>query len=283
MADQWDKTKPVGTDLISTIDDSVIENNAALDRLLFDFRHNCMVTTDTSAQFTVLSGEIAIPNSGGSIVRWRRNTSSTTVTWSDLDTGGSPGEAGSTQYYVYAVADADATTFTVSISASASAPDGKTFYRLIGYFFNNSALDIIDLGNVKGGDVHNILEVESAGTDVQTTSTSYVDVTNMTAQFYTSGRPILVAFTAVIDHQATDDAFTQFTVDVDGTDYGDFGSGSGESTDNNAIAFSFRKFITGLASGIHTVKIQWRTSSGTADIDATQSTDIDYSMVIEEV
>lgn len=77
------------------------------------------------------AGEIMITDASGNR-RLRRNTSDTTVTWANIDTGS---EANAT-YYVYAVADASATTFTVMISTNATTPTGATFYRKIGSFIN---------------------------------------------------------------------------------------------------------------------------------------------------
>ena len=69
----------------------------------------------------------------------RQNTTATTVTWADIDTGA---EAASTTYYVYAVADADATTATFMISANSSTPTGATYYKRIGSFYNDSSSNI---------------------------------------------------------------------------------------------------------------------------------------------
>ncbi len=137
-ADQWDKTDPAGTESPSDLDTLIIANNAALDRLLFGYREDCDLAYSSASAVTVAAGQIGMPNSARSIVRWRENTSSTTVTFSNIDTGS---EAAGT-WYVYAVADTDATTFTCEVSLSSSAPTGATYYQRLGYFTNDSSLDI---------------------------------------------------------------------------------------------------------------------------------------------
>jgi len=138
-ADQWDKLEPLGTRSASDIDAYVDTNNEALDRLLGKYRRGAEIVYASASTITVEAGEVACDNSGSSIRRWRQNTSSTTVTWSDIDTGS---ETGSTTYYLYAVADTDATTFTVEISTSSTAPSGATYYRRLGSFYNDSSSDI---------------------------------------------------------------------------------------------------------------------------------------------
>ena len=137
-ADQWDKSDPAGTESPSDIDSLITTNNSALDRLLIGYVKGADVAYASATTVTVSAGEAACSNSAGSIVRWRRNTSSTNVTFSDLDTGS---EAAGV-YYVYAVADTDATTFTCTISSSSTAPTGKTYYKRLGYFTNDGSLDI---------------------------------------------------------------------------------------------------------------------------------------------
>lgn len=106
-----------------------------------EWRHGCKVIADTVAQIKVNAGEVACVDSSGN-VKLRRNTSVTTVTWADIDTGA---EASSKRYYVHAVADSAATTFTVVISLSSTAPTGVTTFKLLGSFFNNSGSSIEDV------------------------------------------------------------------------------------------------------------------------------------------
>lgn len=115
----------------------------SLTNMLLNYRRGCAVEYKGDADLYVRSGELMITDASGNR-RLRRNTSDTTVTWANIDTGS---EANSTRYYVYAVADASATTFTVLISTNATTPTGATFYRLLGSFYNNSSGNITDAAN----------------------------------------------------------------------------------------------------------------------------------------
>jgi len=253
-ADQWAKDDPAGTRNASDLDTYVTVNNEALDRLLYLTRVNCTVIPNTVATLTVLPGTLALPNSDGSVVRWRRNTANTSVTWANIDTGS---EAVSTQYYVWGVGDADATTFTIMISTSASAPTGATYYRKIGYFYNDASGNIVSVGNIKEGDVPNTICVTGT-TDITTTSTSYTDMTDMVVYFVSSGRSVTVTFNAPIGISATSNA--SYAIDIDGTDKVET-----FFQDNN----DYRKPISMgwsevLSAGAHTIKVQWKNSSVTS-------------------
>ena len=130
----------LGSESISDIDKICFENIVdPLDRLLQQYRHNCKITYVSATSLSVAIGQITCSNAAGTIRRMRANSSATTTTFSDLDTGA---ERVSQGYYVYAVADADADTFTIVISENASTPTGSTYYARIGYFYNNSSGDI---------------------------------------------------------------------------------------------------------------------------------------------
>ena len=148
-SDQWDESKPVGTEASGTIDNLIRVNNEALDRLVINYKRGLGANYATAATLTVLQGEIAIPNAAGTTIRWRRTTGSTTVTWSDIDTGS---EASSTTYYLYATADTDITGMVFKISTSSSAPSGMTYYRKIASFYNNSSSNIESVVSLRQDD-----------------------------------------------------------------------------------------------------------------------------------
>ena len=143
-ADQWAVSSPAGTDNASDLDTLIGVNNAALDRLAYTYRQGCKIAYASASTLTVDTGALALPNSAGTVVRWRRNTSVTTISFSNIDTGA---EAASTTYYIYGLADTDATTFTVKISTSSSAPTGATYYRRLGYFYNDASSNITQIVN----------------------------------------------------------------------------------------------------------------------------------------
>lgn len=139
--EQWTKTLS-GSSQAADIDTNVTTSWSAQDRMLSNYRQGAAVIRNSASTLTVLTGEIALPDSSVTTVRYRKNTSNTSVTWSDLDTGV---EANSTQYYVYGLADSDATTFTVKISTSSTAPSGATYYRKLGEFYNDSSGNITNV------------------------------------------------------------------------------------------------------------------------------------------
>lgn len=116
-----------------------------LDSLLSNYRHGCALSYSSASAITIGAGEIVCSNSAGTIRLFAKNTSSTSATFSDLDTGS---EAASTTYYVYAIMSAVSdTTFTVKISASATAPSTGTYFRRLGSFYNDASSNIRLINN----------------------------------------------------------------------------------------------------------------------------------------
>ena len=144
-ADQWDKTEPAGSISASDLDFVIGVNNEALDRLVIGYREGVKIEYLSASTITVTSGQVACANSAGSVVRWRRNTSDTTVSWTNIEAGGS--ESASQTYYLWAVADTDVTTFTVVVSTSSTSPVGSTYRSRLGSFYNNSSSNIENISN----------------------------------------------------------------------------------------------------------------------------------------
>ncbi len=130
-----------GATNISDIDTvSYQDMTAPLDRLHSNAREGCIIVYASTSTITVEAGEVALQNSAGTITLMQQNTSNTTVSWSDIDTGS---EASSTTYYLWAYqATATDTDFDVAISKSSSAPTGITYYARLGSFYNNSSSNI---------------------------------------------------------------------------------------------------------------------------------------------
>ncbi len=128
-----------GNTLINDIDVVSYQNIVdPLDRTLSTFNTIGLVYSSATA-ITASNGSVVCSDSGGTIRKMRLNPSTTSVSFTDIDTGA---EASATTYYVWANCDADATTATFKISASSSAPSGVTYYAKIGSFYNNSSSDI---------------------------------------------------------------------------------------------------------------------------------------------
>jgi hypothetical protein len=147
FGDAFEPLEPLGTRSPSDLDTYIPTNNSAIMR---QFRGNDVVIQYASAStLTVTSGSVMVCNAAADDCEMLYNSSATTVTWSDIDTGS---EATSTTYYVYAVGSSSADTFTVKVSTNSTFPTGSLQYRRIGYFYNNSSGDItlLDNDNIKG-------------------------------------------------------------------------------------------------------------------------------------
>jgi len=141
----WVKTKPASDESPSDISTLVGENNAALDLMLSKYQRGAQITYLTAATLTVAIGETIVSNTAGTIRLMLANTSATTVTWANIDTGA---EEASTTYYVYAVGSATTdTTFTIVISKSATTPTGVTYYKRLGTFYNDASSNITLITN----------------------------------------------------------------------------------------------------------------------------------------
>lgn len=190
-ADNWLPTEPAGSQDASDIDTLIITNNEASERLNHYTRNGMTIIEKDAASVYAMPGGIAIGNAAGTVYRWREITSATAVTWAMIDTGS---EATSTQYYVYAVADvADSASCTFCMSTHATTPTGKTYYRKIGYFYNNASDNIINAGNIDVNPMEN--SVDAIGTtDIADAGGSYADMDDMIVYYVSNGRPLKVEF-----------------------------------------------------------------------------------------
>jgi len=198
-----------------------------------------------------------ISNAAGSLRKLRRITTITTLTAADLDTGA----MAVGYYYIYATADAAASTPVFKFSASASAPTGYTYYKKIGWFYNETAsvLDVTSLfiGNMKDGSgAPN--GVKAVGTtDITTTSTTYEDMADMEIEFVSSGRPVQVSFEAMI-RSDNSNYIGYVNIDIDGTDK----IQTSMRSPNAEVALRVPMnliWLETLSAGEHTIKIEWKT------------------------
>lgn len=170
--DEWAKDEPLGSQSPSDIDTLIGTNNEAQDRFLAYGRFQMKMTYSSASQLTVGEGSIICSNSTGTVRRMRLNTSSTTVSFSEIDTGS---EASSTTYYVYCIADTDVANATFKISLSASAPTGVTYYKRIGSFYNDASSNITNIVN----DNASAGQVYDSGWFAVSNSTDYVKTHNL--------------------------------------------------------------------------------------------------------
>jgi len=129
----WQKILPQTSENPQAISPDVQENNNALDLMLQNYRDGYLTITLTSTSaITIGAGGVMLSNSGGSARLMVANTSTTTMSSTNIDTGSiSP----SSTYYIYAYASSTtATTFSVIYSASSTSPTGITYYAQLGKF-----------------------------------------------------------------------------------------------------------------------------------------------------
>lgn len=136
---EWDVNIPLAGDNLTDFPTDNQSNLDALEILLREYPKGMSLSYSSASTLVVSSGGVVCADSGGTTKKLRGNTSSTNVTFSDIDTGA---EAANTTYYVYANCDASATTATFKISASSSAPSGVTSYKRLGSFLNDSSSNI---------------------------------------------------------------------------------------------------------------------------------------------
>jgi hypothetical protein len=106
--------------------------------------------------------------------------------------------------------------------------------------------------------------------DYTTTSTSFVDVDatsgKLSLTITTNGGDVLVHFEGAIAINSSNKVYLE--IDIDGVPVGgDDGINVGKHGINPHVV-SFTRLITGLSTGSHTFKLQWKVSAGTATLYA---------------
>ena len=144
--DNWTPANPAGGSQAADIDANVIANNNAVDRLFSYYRIGCNISYASASTVSVAAGSVVCSDTAGTTRKLRANTTATTVTWTNIDTGS---EAASTTYYVYAIGDTDAATFTIVVSTNASTPGGTShdYYKRLGSFYNDASSNITTVTN----------------------------------------------------------------------------------------------------------------------------------------
>lgn len=256
-SNEFDESTPLGSDSVSDLDeiiqDEILEPIA---RVLRGYREGAICYPSSSTTIYVSAGQVLCSNTAGTVVKMRRNTTATAVTFANIDTGA---EAASTSYYVYAVADADATTFTFVLSSSASAPTGVTYYQRIGYLYNDASSNIVNVGNMNTGNARNSITKTDSTDDTINDTTYGSDLTGLSAKFYSDGvRPTMIASGIVLSSGNND---IHIIVDVDGTDKASSERGlTGGTIDATGVQTVYSEL---LSEGIHTINVQAKVSSST--------------------
>jgi len=226
-------------------------NTDSLKNLLLGYYKGCDVAYKGAADLYVRAGEIAIPDASGNL-RFRRNTSDLTVDWTNIDTGS---EAGSTQYYVYAVADAAGTTFTVKISTNATTPTGCTFYRLIGTFYNDASSNIINPVSNLSVPTGSVIQIVNFQTGAVASISATIPYDDSIPQI-TEGAEVMTL--AITPKSATN----KLKIDVIGT----FDRGGGAAREEEVILTLFQDAVANALAVNWTRSQGWNvTAQGTPD------------------
>ncbi len=223
---------------------------------------------------TVKAGSVIIKNAAGTTRLLRRNPSDTDVVAANLDTGAM---ADATYYYIYAVADSAATTFTLKFSLSATTPTGLTNYELIGWFYNQAAgsLTITDgfVGNMKinGRDVPNAIRMSYAA-NIFASSTSYVDLSPLTARFISNGRPLLLTCNIPSTIYSSTASYGWIIFSLDSSTYGQMSVILYDGADNVAHGVFSSTIVPGIVAGTHSIIIQAKYTGGSGTFGLTGGT-----------
>lgn len=169
---QWNRILPLSTDLKSAWPAASQANLGILDSLLSNYQRGLTLTYSSASTIVALPGEVVVSNALGTIRLFLVATTSTNITFTNIDTGAS---AASTTYYIYAgtsTATDSAPTFYISLSASA--PTGVTYYEQLGSFTTDSASSMTNIiNNNSNGSSNQLLGAKSTGVIYQALTDVY--------------------------------------------------------------------------------------------------------------
>ena len=236
------------------------------------YRSGLKVSRDSATTITVMPGSCEINNTMLS------KTSATTLTLTTAGdwAGGSSLAAANTYGYVGEDASGNLklhTTAPAYDNYGVSTTVGKlryatwssTVYRILGWFRMNasSQLDTATVGNIKEGDIANVIQSQDV-TTVTTTSITATQLPGMSVLFYSSGGPVKVSYTGPFSSSAdAEPVYTALSVDS-----GAIGPISNACTSSGAAATHPSdapiSYVDTYSQGTHNFDIKWYTTSGTA-------------------
>lgn len=160
-----------------------------------------------------------------------------------------------------------------------------------------TADDMNDIGGDLDALKHPPTDISNVNHDSNftTSSTSFTDVdpdTNIATnqlgvQVTSNGGPLLVTFSGAVGNNSASPAVMYFDLTLDGTRVaGDDGIIAVSAKAGDAVNASFTYWLDDVAAGTHTVRLQWRTSTGTATLWAgagTGNADIHPQFAVREV
>lgn len=134
---QWNINLPQATDSKSNWPAEVQAQWNVQDNLLSNFRQGLYLTYSSASAITMGVGQVTVSTGGAQPRLFLTNTTTSSLTTANLDTGAS--FASSTTYYIYAGATSStASLATGYISLSNTAPAGVTYYSQLGNFTTDS-------------------------------------------------------------------------------------------------------------------------------------------------
>ncbi len=115
-----------------------------------------------------------------------------------------------------------------------------------------------------GAGILQLVQVVKTNGDVTTSSTSFVDLTSITATLTTGAHRCLVTFTVTSSVDVTGTVF--YDVLVDGSSIGGTNGTIARTitVGGNANTIGFSIYTAVLSAASHTIKVQWKVSTGTA-------------------
>jgi hypothetical protein len=116
-------------------------------------------------------------------------------------------------------------------------------------------------------------------TDTSTTSGTFVDLLTQ-AITTTTGTSLIISVTGSVSCIVAN-VQIDFQITIDGTPVRGAGTRVTAINSSGSIAINYRK--TGLAAGLHSIKVRWRTASSTARIQPATTLNEHASLLIQEV
>ena len=169
---QWSKSSlPATGDNLTDWPTDVNAQWSITDTLVSNYRRGYTLSYSSGSTLVASSGEIVVSNSGGTVRLFLADTSSTNITFANIDTGA---EASGTTYYVYCgTSSATASVCTFYLSTSSTAPTGITYYARLGSIYNDASSNITRINNDNVTNEIGEKESKTDGVTYQATTDGY--------------------------------------------------------------------------------------------------------------
>lgn len=119
--------------------------------------------------------------------------------------------------------------------------------------------------------IHQALQAEGTS-DISTSSTTFVDMADMSVTITTGNNPVLIIFSVSVDNSISG---TYLVIDIDGVD-----ERGASVADSGMYWVGTQAVLKTLSAGSHTIKGQWKVDSGTSYCYATTEPDKEHRRLI---